>query len=50
MGKKQTFLDILGHRLSQLPDSPQVAIALDPQRILEVTDPFLDGKNRAWMV
>ncbi len=50
MGKKQTFLDILGHRLSQLPDSPQVTIALDPQKILDVTDPFLDGKNRAWQV
>lgn len=50
MGKKQTFIDILGHRLSQLPDNPQAAIALDPQRILEVTDPFLDGKNRVWKI
>lgn len=50
MGKKQTFIDILGHRLSQLPDSPQVTLALDPQHMLDITHPFLDAKNRAWQV
>jgi hypothetical protein len=48
--KKQTFLDILGHCLAKLPDNSKVTIALDPQHVLDVTHPFLDGKDRVWQV
>jgi hypothetical protein len=50
MAKKQTFLDILGTRLGELPDAARMVIALDPRRIMEVPNPFLDGGNRDWQV
>ena len=50
MAKKQTFLDILGTRLAELPDATRMVIALDPRRIMEVPNPFLDGRERDWHV
>lgn len=50
MAKKQTFLDILGAKLAELPDAARMVIALDPRRILDVPNPFLDGRNRDWHV
>lgn len=50
MAKKQTFLDILGTQLAELPDATRMVIALDPRRILDVPNPFLDGRNRDWHV
>lgn len=50
MGRKQTFLDILVHRLAKLPGEAKIAVALDPQGILDVPDPLLDAGNRDWHV
>ena len=50
MAKKQTFLDILGTRLAELPDATRMVIALDPRRIMGVPNPFLDGREKDWHV
>lgn len=47
---RKTFLDILGQHLSALPDAARMAIALDPRRMLDISSPFLDDKNREWKV
>lgn len=50
MTKKLNLLDILGERLSKLPDSARMAIVLDPKRVLEIPTSFLDNSNREWSV
>jgi hypothetical protein len=50
MRKKQTFTDLLGDRLGKLPEGARTAIALDPKRVLDVPNPFLDASSRDWEV
>ena len=50
MRKKQSFLDVLDHRLAAMPEATRLAIALDPRRMIEAESPYRDREGRDWQV
>ena len=50
MKKKQSFLDVLDHRLAAMPEATRLAIALDPRRMIEAASPYRDRDGRDWQV
>jgi hypothetical protein len=50
MKKKQSFLDVLDHRLAAMPEATRLVIALDPRRMIDAVSPFQDKDGREWQV
>jgi len=50
MKKKQSFLDVLDHKLSNMPEATRLAIALDPWCVIEASSPYHDREGRNWQI